>query len=233
MAIPLPHVTVVLAMSADGKIADYGRSPARFGSSADRAHLEAQIAQADAMLFGAGTLRAYGTTLRIRNPELVQQRDQQGRPPQPVHIVCSASGTLDPTLPFFSQPVPRWLLTSPAGAEQWQGRSEFERIVCGAERGDRPFDMRYALEQLASLGIQTLVLAGGGALVSAVLDEGLVHDLWLTVCPLLLGGSTSPSPADGEGWLAAHAPQLELLSVKAIAHEVFLHYRVMDSGGGN
>ena len=53
-----PHTTVVLAMSADGKIADVKRSPARFGSAADKAHLEKQVAQVDAVLFGAGTLRA-------------------------------------------------------------------------------------------------------------------------------------------------------------------------------
>ena len=34
-----PHTTVVMAMSADGKIADVRRSPARFGSLADKAHL--------------------------------------------------------------------------------------------------------------------------------------------------------------------------------------------------
>ena len=32
---------VILAMTADGKIADRKRSPARFGSAADKAHLDA------------------------------------------------------------------------------------------------------------------------------------------------------------------------------------------------
>lgn len=40
----------------------WGGSPARFGSSADKAHMEEQIALADAVLFGAGTIRAYSTT---------------------------------------------------------------------------------------------------------------------------------------------------------------------------
>ncbi|MDR9405249.1 MAG: dihydrofolate reductase family protein, partial [Halothece sp. Uz-M2-17] len=55
-----PHTTVVLAMSADGKIADTARSAAEFSSHIDRAHLERQVAKADAILFGAGTLRAHG-----------------------------------------------------------------------------------------------------------------------------------------------------------------------------
>ncbi|MGK7878238.1 MAG: RibD family protein [Xenococcaceae cyanobacterium] len=134
-----PETTVVLAMTADGKIADVGRSPARFSFAADKEHLEKQIALADGVLFGAGTLRAYGTTLPISNPQLLQARKQQQKPPQPVQIVCSASAEIDPQLQFFSQPVPRWLLTTAAGAKSWQGMTEgrFERILVAdvEERG--------------------------------------------------------------------------------------------------
>ncbi len=126
-------------MTADGKIADLWRSPARFSSAADKAHLEKQIASVDGVLFGAGTLRAYGRTLPISNPQLLQLRKQQHQLPQPVQIVCSASAEIDSQLPFFSQPVPRWLITTTAGAKAWQGMGEgsFERILVadGEERG--------------------------------------------------------------------------------------------------
>ena len=117
-----PHTTVVLAMSADGKIADFRRSPARFGSGADKAHLEKQIAASDAVLFGAGTLRAYGTTLTVSQPTLLQHRIQKGKPTQPVHIVISHSADLNPEINFFRQPIKRWLLTTTAGAISWQER---------------------------------------------------------------------------------------------------------------
>ena len=217
------HTTVILAVSADGKIAAADRSPARFGSATDKAHLEAQVAQADAVLFGAETLRAYGTTLRVTSPQLLQQRQQQGRSPQPVQIVCSRSAKLDPDLRFFAQPVPRWLLTTPAALQCWDS-PHFDRVFTVGDLAG--IDWETAWMQLAQVGIQRLAVLGGSAIVAALLECDLIDELWLTVCPLLLGGTTAPTPVGGIGFLEAAAPRLILLSVEAIADEVFLHYRL-------
>ncbi|MBD2122250.1 RibD family protein [Trichocoleus sp. FACHB-262] len=227
-ALARPHTTVVLAMSADGKIADVRRSPARFGSAADKAHLEKQVAQADAVLFGAGTLRAYGTTLRVSHPELLEMRSQQGKPAQPVQIVCSRSGEFDPNLRFFAQPVPRWLLTITLGAKAWQERAEFERILVAEapEAPEQTLDWEQAFQQLATLGIRRLTVLGGGEVVGSLMALDLIDELWLTVCPLILGGAIAPSPVQGLGFSAESAPRLELLSAEANGPEVFLHYRL-------
>lgn len=108
-----PQTTVVLAMSADGKIADSCGSPARFGSATDKAHLETQVALADGVIFGANTLRAYGTTLAVTNPQLLQARKARSQSPQPVQIVVSATAKLTCDLPFFvSQYLVGYLLLS-------------------------------------------------------------------------------------------------------------------------
>lgn len=221
-----PHTTVVLAISVDGKIADADRSAARFGSAQDRAHLEQQIAQADAVLFGAGTLRSYGTSLPIAAPELLQQRQQQGKPPQPIHIVASASGAIDPDLRFFRQPIPRWLLTTQAGDHHWRGLSQFERILVTETSADC-LDWFDTLTEFSHLGIEKLAILGGGTLVASLLEAGLIDELWITVCPLLLGGVAAPTLVEGTGFSQTIAPRLQLLEVRAIDSEVFLHYRVL------
>lgn len=221
----LPSVTVVLAMSLDGKIADVNRSAARFGSSADRQHLEMQIAAVDAVLFGAGTLRAYGTTLGVSDPELLAQRQQQGKPPQPIQIVCSRSADIPADMPFFSQPVPRWLLTTQSGAKRSQDHPGFDRILV-AETETGELDWEAAFHQLEPHQIQRVAVIGGGELVASLVAAELVNDLWITVCPLLLGGREAPTPVEGLGFPEAIAPRVELISVQAIDHEVFLHYKV-------
>lgn len=212
-------------MSADGKIADYTRSPVRFGSPADQLHLERQIAQVDGVLFGAGTLRAYGTSLRVRRSELLQQRQQRDQLPQPVQIVCSRSGNLDPTYPFFQQPLPRWLLTTAIGAQCWHKQPGFERILI-AETSQHNIDWEKAFQQLKTEGLNTLAILGGGETIASLLAHDLIDELRLTICPLLLGGTTAPGLIAGSGFLADQAPRLELLAAEVIDAEVFLHYRL-------
>jgi 5-amino-6-(5-phosphoribosylamino)uracil reductase len=225
---PRPLVTVILAMSLDGKIADAARSPARFGSPVDKSHLETQIATVDAVLFGAGTLRAYGTTLRITSPERLQQRALQQKPAQPLQILCSGTGKIDSRLPFFNQSVPRWLLTTATGALPWLNHSGFEQILI-AEASLGEIDWVTALEQLFKVGIHRVAVLGGGELVASLLAANLIDDLWLTLCPLLLGGRNAPTPVEGFGFSEALAPRLELLTVQSQGNEVFLHYRIRHS----
>ncbi|HLP89206.1 MAG TPA: RibD family protein [Nostocaceae cyanobacterium] len=220
-----PYTTVVLAMSADGKIADFRRSPARFGSQADKAHLQQQVAAADAVLFGADTLRAYGTTIMVSQPILMQQRTQANQPPQPIHLVLSQSGQLDPGIKFFQQPVERWLLTTKMGAEFWQGRTEFARILV-FETPTGEVDTLAAWEHLTTLDISRLAALGGEQVITSLLEADLVDEFWLTICPLILGGNTAPTLIGGKGFLADAAPKLQLLEVKTVEQEVFLHYRL-------
>jgi 5-amino-6-(5-phosphoribosylamino)uracil reductase len=221
-ALTRPYTTVVLATSADGKIADAERSPARFGSPVDKHHLETQIAAADGVLFGAATLRAYGTTLRLTDPQLQQQRQQQGKPPQPIHIVCSRSADLSSDLRFFRQAVPRWLLTTTEAASRWQDRPEFERVLTYEPE---PLSWANMMQQLARFGIKRLAVTGGGELVADLLAADLIDEVWLTICPLLLGGTAAPTPVGGAGFSQSTAPRLKLLSAETIGQEVFLHYQ--------
>ena len=223
-----PHTTAILAMTADGKIADYRRSPARFGSTNDKIHLEKQISLVDGILFGADTLRAYGATISVSNPNLLQSRLERSQKLQPVQIVVSASGNLNSHWRFFQQSVPRWLLTVPSGAELWRAKTEFERILIihGTKENNSTINWVSTFVQLRGLGLKKLAILGGGELVASLLRLNLIDELWLTICPLILGGHDSPTPVGGIGFLQSQAKKLKLLEVKQIDEEIFLHYQV-------
>ena len=230
-----PKTTVILAMTADGKIADRLKTPARFGSSVDKAHLETQIALVDGVMFGAGTLRAYGSSLPISNPYLLRQRQELKKPLQPAHVVVSTSGLLNYQARFFQQPIPRWLLTTEEGAATWRSNQKFnqelpclfERIIIGELlENDNSFAWQKILPQLKQWGIDKLAVLGGGELVASLLSLGLIDELWLTVCPIIFGGKNAPSPVEGKGFLQGEGKKLNLIEVKQKDQEIFLHYLV-------
>jgi 5-amino-6-(5-phosphoribosylamino)uracil reductase len=217
--------TLVLAMTADGKISDARKSPPKFGSKRDYAHLEEQMAAADAILVGSGTLKDGGETVLVARPELIQARTNRGQAPQPIQIVCSRTGKLDRAATFFSQPISRWLITTKNGATDWADLSKFDRVlICDTTDGD--IDWQTVTDRLTELGIQTICFLGGSELAASLFAANFIDELWLTVCPFIYGGSTAPSPVSGAGFTPELAPRLELLSVDRVEQELFLHYKV-------
>ena len=198
----LPELRLVLAISIDGKLAAPAGGPAQLGGPGDRQVLEEALAWADGCLIGARTLRLHRSTCLIHRPELLLARQRSGRPAQPIALVVSRSGAFEAALPFFEQPLQRWLLQEGAGDP-----------ACAPVPGLVPpgFDRLLAagtwassLAELRRLGLERLVLLGGAELATSLLEGGWVDELQLTLCPVLLGGAQGwcPSPAmpPGPGW---------------------------------
>ncbi|MDJ0509012.1 MAG: RibD family protein [Crocosphaera sp.] len=222
-----PKITVILAMTADGKIADFQRNAARFGSSVDKHHLEKQISLVDGILLGASTLRAYGTTLTIKTTELLATRKQNNQPSQPINIIVSASGEIDGTLPFFSQSVPHWLITTAQGAKN--KHLIFEKVLIFPEIEAGKIDLYQVFKHLKELGLNHLGILGGGELIASCLASNLIDEFWLTICPFILGGRNAPTPVEGNGLLSSQAQRLQLLKTEIIEQEIFLNYQVLKS----
>jgi 5-amino-6-(5-phosphoribosylamino)uracil reductase len=210
-------------MSVDGHIADGSRSPHRIGSRADRQHLDRRLADCDAVLMGASTLRAIGYALQIRDQDLLAKRPERFGSRQPVQVIASSSGKLSDEMPFFTEPVSRWLVTLPSNAAAWQDRAGFDRIFTG---GNDEVDWREVMGRFAEAGVERICLAGGGDLVASILDQGLVDDIWMTICPVLVGGRGAPTPVDGPDRPLGHLPPVSLVTAEQIDEELFLHYRV-------
>lgn len=217
--------TLVLAMTADGKISDVTKSAPSFGSKRDYAHLEQQIMMSDVVLVGSGTLNDGGTAIET-NPALIQARLDRGVSVQPPQIICSRSGKLDPSLPFFSQSIERWLLTTTSGAVEWLERTSFDRILVCETADGKDLDWAVVKVKLAELAVENICFLGGAELAASLFAADFIDELWLTVCPVIYGGTTSPSPVAGVGFTPASAPKLKLLSVEQVEQELFLHYQV-------
>jgi len=217
------HVTLILAMTADGKIGDVGRASPHFGA-ADRARLHRLCAEADVLVMGAGALRSEGTTVRLSDA-LSASRVAAGRPAQPVTCLVTRAAELAPDLPFFSrQQVPRILAVADEHAEDARHRlGDWAEIwPCGA--GD--VDLRRLATRLDQHGLHRVALLGGGQLNAAWLANLPLHRLELTIAPWLFGGADAPTPVDGPGLPAPR--RLELVGSEAAEDGLlFLSYIVL------
>jgi 5-amino-6-(5-phosphoribosylamino)uracil reductase len=218
--------TLVLAMTADGKIADVAKSSPTFGSERDYAHLEEQMALADVILVGSGTLNDGGGAVLVAKPELIQARLDRRQPAQPHQIICSRSGKIDAQLPFFSQPIDRWLLTTKIGASNWHQGNSFSKVLVCENTDGSDIDWQAVAIKLTELNVENICFLGGSELAASLFDADFIDELWLTICPFIYGGSTAPSPVSGSGFTPDLAPRLTLLSVDRVEQELFLHYQV-------
>lgn len=221
----VPWLRLVLAVSLDGRLAPPEGGAAQLGGAPDRQLLEEALAWADACLIGAGTLRQHGTTCLIHDPALLQRRRQAGAADQPLAIVISGSGALEPGLRFFRQPLRRWLLQLPPGPVSAESGADGPGSPPpGFERMLRLPGWPQALAALAESGLERLVVLGGARLAASLLAEDRLDELQLTVCPLLLGGPHAWVPA---GFPGAPEPRTwELLEARALqGGEAVLRYR--------
>src|SRR5258705_11166427 len=96
-----PFVYINMAMTADGKITSARREEPGFASRLDKKTMDRLRAEADAILVGAGTLRADDPPLHVRDPEMQAYRRSLKKPHGLVNVLVTASANGDSGSPFF------------------------------------------------------------------------------------------------------------------------------------
>jgi riboflavin biosynthesis pyrimidine reductase len=91
--------------------------------------------------------------------------------------------------------------------------------VCGA----REVDVVAALRWLrAEWKVNRLLCEGGGQLNDALFRAGVVREVHLTVCPVVVGGESAPTLSDGVGATRLGlATQCRLKHLRRVGNELF------------
>lgn len=166
-----PHVTLKLAVSADGKAGLAGRKPAPITGEAARARVHLMRAMNDAVLTGIGTARADNPLLTCRLPGMAER--------SPVRVVLDGKLRLplESQLAMTANEVPLWV----AGADNASPEAEQELRLLGADvirvpSCDARLDLPALLTSLADRGITRLMVEAGPIVSAAFVTAGLVDE---------------------------------------------------------
>ncbi|MFC4911670.1 RibD family protein [Actinomadura gamaensis] len=224
-----PYVLLSCAMSIDGYIDDASPERLRLSTPADFDRVDAVRATCDAILVGAGTVRADDPKLLVKGESRRERRVRQGLPPDLVKVTVTGSGDLDPDARFFTTgESPKLVYASSGNAEALAARLGDRAEVMDA--GD-PVHFPAMLADLARRGVRRLIVEGGGAIHTAFLTQGLVDEIQLVVAPFLLGDPAAPRFA-GSG-VFPQSPQrpMRLEDITRIGNLVLLRYLVGENRG--
>ncbi len=222
-----PFVYVNMAATVDGKITSAAREHPRFASAADRRRMDRLRAEADAILVGAGTMRADDPPLHVRDLAMRRHRESLGKPPGLLRVLLTATGRIAGACRFFedSDGGPRIVATlddAPLEAlAACTGRAEVWRL------GRAEVDLRELLRRLRLRGVERLLVEGGGETNWGLLRDDLVDEVHVTVAPALLGGRAAPTLLEGDGWAMGERRRLRLVSVDREGDELFCRYAVI------
>lgn len=180
-----PYVFVNMVTSVDGATVVEGVTE-QLGSPGDRHIFLLLRSLADGILVGAETVRAEGYGPPVIREEFRAGRQERGQAPMPRIAVVSRSLELDWSSPLFTDGRSRPFVLAPANADA-AGLAEAAEAADVITAGEPQLDLAQALEALAEQGIHALLCEGGPTLNAALLAQGLVDELCLTIAPALVG----------------------------------------------
>ncbi|MFJ3649509.1 dihydrofolate reductase family protein [Streptomyces murinus] len=224
---PYPYVLLSAAVSLDGCLDDTGPERLLLSGPADFDRVDAVRASADALLVGAGTLRADNPRLLVNSAERRAVRLARGRPEYPLKVTVTGSGDLDAGARFWHTGGDKLVYTTDRGA------AKAARLLGGAAEVvalGPELDWRALLGHLRTeRGVGRLMVEGGAAVHTQLLQQGLADELHLALAPLIVGDPAAPR-LFGPG--RYQEGRLRLVESRRIEDVVLLRYEPTAPGTG-
>jgi diaminohydroxyphosphoribosylaminopyrimidine deaminase/5-amino-6-(5-phosphoribosylamino)uracil reductase len=222
----LPHVTLKLATSLDGKVATADGESRWISGPESRALVHRWRADHDAVGVGLGTA--------IADDPRLTARDVEGPVRQPARVVFDSAARL-PLRSALVHGAPQERLIVLAAAD-----APPERVAAleaaGAEvaplQGGPAQRVAAGLRALGERGIQSLLVEGGAELAGALVAAGAVDRVAWFVAPVLIGGREAPSALGGAGAPSlALAPRLTAVATERVGDDLLVTGRLRPLAG--
>ena len=216
-----PYVFLNFVSTLDGRAALDG-STRPLGGPADLEMLLALRDVADAVLIGPGTVRAEGYARLVGGEERRAARRTAGLADDPPAVLISRRFDIPWEAGLFAAAEQPVIVYTGAGAVSATPEVAAPVEIVELER----CTPAAALRDLRARGIRALLSEGGPTLFRALLGDGLVDELFLTLTPVLTADDREIGILPGprlEGPLRS-----ELRWILRSEHELFLRYAILE-----
>ena len=202
-----PYVLLKYAQTVDGRIATRRGDAKWISGEAERRISHGLRAACDAVLVGVGTAIVDDPQLTVR---MVPG-------PSPLRVVLDSSLRLPLTARVFDDRAPTVAITTESASEERRAALRARSVgVHVVEAGPRGVDLASGLRTLRELGVASLLVEGGGRVITSFLAEKLVDRVVLGIAPTIMGAGID---AVGE------------LGVSSVAESIHLTNRSVHKAG--
>jgi riboflavin-specific deaminase-like protein len=213
-----PYLVLNFATTLDGRAAINGRS-GPIGSATDTEMLQRLRTRVDAVMIGAGTMRAERYGRIVSDQHLRAYRERTGLAHDPLAVIVSNRLELPWDAGLFTDGGGRVVVFTASNEEPPETATPV-RVI----RHPEGVDLAEALAWLrAERGIRSVLCEGGPTLHGRLREGGLADELFLTIAPKIAGGE---GPRVLEGALP-DVDNVELAWLLESESELFARYRGM------
>jgi 5-amino-6-(5-phosphoribosylamino)uracil reductase len=235
-----PWMAVNMLMTADGKVSgphhpSLESTPRQtmdpmsaFGSRRDHNRLLRIRATMDAIICGRGTIESGPIDLGTGGRRYESMRAACGLEIHPRKIIVSGSGSLSPDCKVFqNKKAPTLIATTTAGKQLLKATFHLKPWIEVRSFGKESVDLRKLIAWLHEhWNMRRMVLEGGGKLNDAMFRANLVDEIFLTVAPLVYGGTRHSTMSDGKGFTSLpQAASFECTEYHCCDGEMFSTFR--------
>jgi len=213
-----PYLVLNFATTLDGRAAISGRS-GPIGSDTDTEMLQRLRTRVDAVMIGAGTMRAERYGRIVSNPDFRAYRERTGLAHDPLAVIVSNRMELPWDAGLFTDGGGRVVIFTASEEEP----PETATPVTVVRHPDGVELDRALAWLLTERGIKSVLCEGGPTLHGRLREGGLADELFLTIAPKIAGGE---GPRVLEGALP-DVDQVELAWLLESEGELFARYRGM------
>lgn len=217
-----PYTVVSCCMSLDGYLDSSTEPRLELSNDEDFDRVDELRAGCDAILVGAGTVRADDPRLTVKSAARREERMARGRTGSPTKVTLTRSGRMDPQAAFFhAGDAGRLVYCATPAAAGLAGRLGSLGTVVDA---GPHVDLGYVVRDLSARGVGRLMVEGGGTVITAFLMAELADELQLAVAPLFVGDPLARRFVDDGPFPWTARSRARLAEVRSIGDVVLMRY---------